>query len=49
MAKNLNTFATLVKAKDKKVKTHLIYAGADSYKNEKHQLYSWEWFLEKTI
>jgi uncharacterized protein len=47
--KNLNSFRELVIANDKKIKTHLLFAGDESYKNEKNEIISWRTLIDKDI
>jgi uncharacterized protein len=45
----LTKFSQLAKQKGQKVKTGLIYGGEHTYKHAAHQIYSWQYLLEKTF
>ncbi len=47
--KNLSSFMLLAKEKRKKVKSHVVYGGNESFKREGHELYSWNYLLEKQL
>ncbi len=47
--KNLNSFKGLAKEKGRKVKSHIIYGGNESFKREGHELYSWNYLFEKYL
>ena len=47
--KNLASFKLLAKEKGKKVKSHVVYGGNESFKREGHELYSWNYLLEKQL
>ncbi|MGB3007593.1 MAG: ATP-binding protein [Chitinophagaceae bacterium] len=47
--KNLSSFKLLAKEKGKKVKSHVVYGGNESFKREGHELFSWTYLLEKQL
>jgi predicted AAA+ superfamily ATPase len=47
--KNLSSFKLLAKEKGKKVKSHVVYGGNESYKREGHELFSWTHLFEKQL
>jgi predicted AAA+ superfamily ATPase len=47
--KNLNSFKLLAEDKGKKVKSHVVYGGEESFKREGHELYSWNYLFDKRL
>lgn len=47
--KNLASFKLLAKGKGKKVKSHVIHVGYESFKRQGHEFYSWNYLSEKQL